>query len=124
MAMWLPLLAVAAAGSPACPADFPAFWRRFAADGGFQRRHSAETLDVSWVENVEPEPRQVRGRRRMRAADFPLKMPAPADVRLTATGKSRMMVTVAQPDTDYLIRLTFRRDPPCWRLVRHDDSSL
>ncbi|KPF79200.1 hypothetical protein IP88_02445 [alpha proteobacterium AAP81b] len=124
MTMWLPLLAVATAGNAACPADFPAFWRRFAGDAAFQRRHTAATLDVSWMDNDGPLPREVHGRRRMRAVHFPLELPAPADVRVTPTGKSRIMVTITKPDTDWQIRLTFRRDPPCWRLVRHADDLL
>lgn len=124
MAMWLPLLLLATASGNNCPADFRAFWRRFAVDPVFQQVHLAPVLDESWMENVDPVPREVRGRRRLQAKDFPLELPRPAHIRIAAAGRSRMVVTATQPDTDYQIRLTFRRQPPCWLLVQRYDDSL
>jgi hypothetical protein len=116
----------------ACPGrDFESYFAAFSADSAVQRQWTAFPLEhVYLVADERPEPRTQIDSLSANEAKFPL-VPSAAErahpmrqVTIEDVNDGRKRVTIAQPDTDWVLHFIFAPVAGCWRLVRTEDWSM
>ena len=124
--------AAAVQTSKGCPgADFASFFAAFAEDPRLQQAWTRFPLEDAYlVVDAEPEPRLEIDSLSESEATFPL-VPDDSEraihsreVTITELEEGRQKVTIAQPDTDWVIDFVFAPEDGCWQLVRMEDHSL
>lgn len=127
-----PIEAAQQSSTRACPgSDFEAFFAAFAEDARLQRAWTRFPLVVvRLVIDAEPEPREEVDTLPMGEVEFPL-VPSRSEravhsreVAITDLEAGRRKVTIAQPDTDWVLDFLFEPGGGCWQLVRVEDHSL
>jgi hypothetical protein len=114
-----------------CPGEnFLTFLAKFIDDEAIQRAFTMYPLTKLELDiDAEPEPKEfVRylTRDQVQFPVFPLKQEraeVPLEIKVGNVSDNNAKVTIAQPDTDYIITYYFRKNG-CWRLERIEDWSL